>query len=90
MGPIALLRNGNYCRVWIAGAIGGTLRWLETLAISVYVFDLTGSPFMVALMVFARLAPTILFGALIGAVALGAFWPASAGLLRSAHGGVCS
>ena len=69
MGPIALLRNGNYRRVWIAGAIGGTLRWLETLAISVYVFDLTGSPFMVALMVFARLAPTILFGALIGAVA---------------------
>jgi len=69
MGPIALLRNGDFRRVWATGIIGGTMRWLETLAIGVYVFDMTGSPFIVAFMLFARLAPTVLFGALIGTLA---------------------
>jgi predicted MFS family arabinose efflux permease len=69
MGPIALLRNGDFRRVWITGAIGGTVRWLETLAVGVFVFDMTGSPFTVAFMLFARLAPTVLFGALVGTLA---------------------
>ena len=68
-GPLLLLRDGDFRRVWLAGAITGTTRWLDTLAISIFVFDLTGSPFQVALMIFARLVPMVLFGAPVGAIA---------------------
>lgn len=65
----ALLRNGEFLAVWVVGAASSIVRWLEMLAIGVFVFDLTGSPFQVALMLILRLLPMALLGAVIGAVA---------------------
>ena len=66
---ISLLSEADFRRVWIAGGIFGTIRWLEMLSIGVYVFDLTGSPFQVALMTFVRMVPLLLFGTIAGALA---------------------
>ncbi|MFT6309488.1 MAG: MFS family permease [Halioglobus sp.] len=49
------------------GAFQSIARWLELLAFGIYVFDLTGSPFLVALVTVLKLAPLAIFGPLIGA-----------------------
>lgn len=64
-----LFRETAFGRLWLAGAVGSTMRWLESLAVGVYVFDLTGSPVAVAFFLFLRWAPLVLFGAWIGVVA---------------------
>jgi MFS family permease len=46
-----------------------TMRWLEMLATSIYVYDLSGSALQVALMNFIRMAPMLLAGSWIGAMA---------------------
>ncbi len=56
-------------RLWIIGALSGTVRWLEMLAIGIYVFNTTGSPLQVALLTFVRMVPMALFGAPVGAIA---------------------
>ena len=66
---ISLLSEADFRRVWIAGGVFGTIRWLEMLAVGIYVFDLTGSPFQVALMTFVRMVPLLLFGTVVGALA---------------------
>ena len=43
--------------MWAAGLIYGTVRWLEVLAVAVFVFDSTGSPFIVSLMLVVRMLP---------------------------------
>ena len=63
---IALLADPGFRRIWLVGAITASVRWLELLAIAVYVLERTGSPFMVALMTVLRLAPMFLCGFLIG------------------------
>jgi MFS family permease len=65
----SLLRDGAFLRVWLTGGAAGVLRWLELLAISVYVLETTGSPLLVALMTFLRMAPMFLFGIPAGALA---------------------
>ena len=69
LGRWALFRNGEFSRLWGIGAVSSTIRWLELLAIGVVVFDLTGSPFQVALMAILRMLPLAIFGALVGALA---------------------
>jgi MFS family permease len=64
----ALLADANFRRVWLVGVIAGALRWLELLAIGVYVLEQTGSPSMVAFITALRLAPMFLCGSLIGAL----------------------
>ena len=64
----ALLAEADFRRVWLVGAIAGGLRWLELLAIGVYVLAETGSPALVALITALRLAPMFLLGPLIGAL----------------------
>lgn len=49
------------------GAFQSVARWLELLALGVYVFDKTQSPFLVALITLLRVAPLALFGPLFGA-----------------------
>ena len=68
-GRFALLRRPDFLRIWLAGGFSGTIRWLETLAIGLYTFHETGSPFLVTAMLFARTVPAILFGAPMGALA---------------------
>jgi len=52
--------------MWAVGLIYGTVRWLEVLAVAVFVFELTDSPFVVSLMLVVRMLPMILLGGLIG------------------------
>lgn len=66
---LELLRDRDFRGVWMTGTSVGVLRWLELLAISVYVLERTGSPFLVALMTFVRMAPMFLFGIPAGALA---------------------
>ena len=65
---LALLRDRSFLSVWIAGAGWNTIHWLELLAVGVFVFERTGSPFLVALMGVLRIVPFALFGALAGAM----------------------
>jgi MFS family permease len=64
-----LFANRDFWRLWYAGLIVFVVRWLETLAVAVFVYRATGSPFLVAMMTMLRLLPMGLFGALLGAVA---------------------
>ena len=57
IGLRALLRNRDFRLIWLIGAASNTLRWLEILAVGVVVFDMTESPFHVALMVILRFLP---------------------------------
>jgi MFS family permease len=66
---MALLADADFRRVWLVGGLTGALRWLELLAVGVYVLEQTGSPAMVALMTVVRLAPMFLCGLPIGALA---------------------
>lgn len=66
---LSLLREPNFRKVWLAGAIYGTVRWLDMLAVGVFAYEVTGSPLVVAVMVFLRLLPLILIGSVIGVVA---------------------
>lgn len=45
------------------------MRWLEVLAVGVFTFESTGSALWVALMLFARTAPSAALGVVIGAIA---------------------
>ena len=53
----------------MVGAIAGTMRWLDMLAISVYVLEVTDSALTVAMTLFVRMLPMFLFGAVAGAYA---------------------
>lgn len=68
-GPASLLRQADFVKVWLAGGFANTVRWVEILAIGIYVFDATASPFLVALFVVVRALPIFLFGSLTGALA---------------------
>jgi predicted MFS family arabinose efflux permease len=45
------------------------VRWLEMLAVAVFIYERTGSPFLVAALTMLRMLPMALFGAVIGAAA---------------------
>ena len=49
--------------------IVSTVRWLETVAVGIVVYQQTGSPFVVAMITMLRLLPMALFGAFLGALA---------------------
>jgi predicted MFS family arabinose efflux permease len=51
------------------GLVVFSVRWLEMLAVAVFAYQRTGSPFIVALLTMLRMLPMALFGALIGAAA---------------------
>ncbi len=65
----ALLRQPAFLAVWGAGILNGVMRWLELLVVGLYVFQQSGSPFMVALVSMLRLLPMALFGPFLGALA---------------------
>jgi MFS family permease len=62
----ALLADDSLRRVWAIGGVAGLMRWLDQLVVGVYVFDVTHSPLLVALVTLARLMP-MLAGAFVGA-----------------------
>jgi len=67
--PLDLLKQPNFRRVWLVGAVAGTMRWLDMLAIGVYVLEVTGSALIVAMTLFVRMLPMFLFGVVAGAYA---------------------
>lgn len=67
--PLELLAEKNFRRVWLSGACVSVMRWLDMLAVAVYVLQVTGSAFSVAIMMFLRMLPMLLFGAVGGAFA---------------------
>ncbi len=70
--PIARFKvvlDRDYARLWGIGVSTNTMRWLETVALGVFVFDLTESAFLVGFIGFLRMAPMLVLGAFIGAFA---------------------
>lgn len=65
----ALLREGNFRRMWLVGGMTMALQWLETLAGSIFVFSVTQSGFAVTLVALARAAPMVFLGLFIGSIA---------------------
>ena len=66
-----LLLSGrdDFWRLWFVGLVVFVVRWLETIAVGIVVYQRTGSAFLVAMMTMLRLLPMGLFGALLGALA---------------------
>ena len=64
-----VLSDRSFRRLWLTGALASAMRWLDTLVLGVFVFDLTGSAFLVALLFFTRQVPRILFALAIGTLA---------------------
>ncbi len=69
ISPFALIGNVAFRRVWVSGALSNVNRWLEILAVGVWVYDRSGSAFDVTLMFMLRMLPLMLFGALAGSLA---------------------
>jgi MFS family permease len=59
----------DYWRLWLVGVMIFGVRWLEMLAVAVFAYQRTGSPFVVAALTMLRMLPMALFGAVIGAAA---------------------
>ena len=67
--PPWLIDNPDFWRLWFVGLVVFSVRWVETVAVGVFVYQHTGSAFTVAMMTMLRLLPMGLFGAFIGAIA---------------------
>ena len=67
--PIDLFRDRSYRGLWLSGACAGVVRWLEVLAASIFVFEVTQSAFQTALVTFFRFVPMVLLGAVVGSLA---------------------
>ena len=59
----------DFWRLWYVGLIVATVRWLETIAVGVVVYQRTDSAFLVSMMTMLRLLPMGLFGVFLGALA---------------------
>lgn len=59
----------DFWRLWYVGLIVSTVRWLETIAVGVVVYQRTESAFAVSMMTMLRLLPMALFGVFLGALA---------------------
>ncbi len=61
-----LLADPVYLRIWSIGICSGVARWLEVLVFGVFAIEVTGSPFLVALLVILRMMPLAVFGSIVG------------------------
>jgi MFS family permease len=68
-GRRRLIDLPDFRRLWLIGFVVFAVRWLEMLVVGVFVYQRTGSAFQVAMMTLLRMAPMVLFGPVIGAVA---------------------
>lgn len=64
-----LFQLPDYGRLWVAGAVSGITRWLEFIAIGIFAYELTHSPFLVALLAMIRMTPYVVLGFFVGALA---------------------
>lgn len=66
LGPFGV---ADFRRIWLAGFAVFVVRWLEILAVGVFVYQRTGSAFLVALISMLRPLAMVTLGAFIGALA---------------------
>jgi MFS family permease len=64
-----LIETPDFWRLWLVGLVVFGVRWLEMLAVAVFAYQHTRSPFIVAALTMLRMLPMALFGAVIGALA---------------------
>src|SRR6267142_5244798 len=64
-----ILREAPYRRLWFSGLCVNGARWMDLVLLGWLAFQLTDSPFMVAVAAFARSAPMMLLGPFAGLVA---------------------
>ena len=64
-----LIQNKDFLSIWFIGLTHNILKWLEILAVGIIVFEITDSPFYVAMMVILRFMPLTIFGFLNGVIA---------------------
>jgi MFS family permease len=64
-----ILREAPYRRLWFSGLCVNGARWMDLVLLGWLAFQLTDSPFMVAVAAFARSAPMMLLGPFTGLVA---------------------
>src|SRR4029077_2856259 len=68
-GWALLMANRDFWRLWLVGLVVFVVRWLEMLAMAVFVYQRTGSAFLVALLTMLRLLPMARLGAFLGVFA---------------------
>ena len=59
----------DFRRLWLVGLLMFAVRWLEILAVAVFAYRRTSSPFVVAMLTMLRILPMALLGAVVGAAA---------------------
>lgn len=64
-----MIEAPDFWRLWYVGLIVSTVRWVETIAVGVVVYQRTDSAFLVSMMTMLRLLPMGLFGVFLGALA---------------------
>lgn len=69
VGHLSRPLPADFWRLWYAGLVISTVRWLETVVVGVVVYQQTDSAFVVAAITMLRLLPMALFGAFLGALA---------------------
>lgn len=68
--PLRLLFDEpDFGRLWYVGLIVSIVRWVETIAVGIFVYQRTESAFVVSMMTMLRLLPMGLFGVFLGAFA---------------------
>lgn len=68
-GPLGeLFRLPDFLRLWLVGATGNAMRWLELLASGLFAWEVTQSALAVTVVVAVRQLPQLFFGAFIGAI----------------------
>ena len=63
-----VIENPQYISLWVVGLSSTTIRWLETPAIGIFVYQMTESAMWVALVGFLRMIPMLIFGPVIGMI----------------------
>jgi predicted MFS family arabinose efflux permease len=65
---LSLLRSPDFLRLWATGGANNTTRWLDILTVGIVGYQITRSALWVSLLLFLRLFPMFLLGALIGVI----------------------
>ncbi len=67
--PARAFGGADFWRLWYAGLTVFSVRWMETLVMALFVYQRTGSAFLVAMTQMLRLLPMGMFGAFLGVAA---------------------
>lgn len=68
IGPRGFFVTPSYLRLWFAGGVGNSMRWLELLVAGIFTYDITHSTFLVAVVTVARSLPMLFIGAIAGVI----------------------